>query len=166
MHPNTWLKASKCQLPNRPDCVELMFVKAEKSNPSGNCVEVGHVRKASKSAADIGCVEVTTGAAQCEDPNCNAKGINDGDVLVRDSKENGDPNQPVFIYTAQNFDALKREVKKEGMNWPRNADGDYVLTDPAFTGKELHFNATEWDAFIDGINKGEFTYEPNVTTGV
>ena len=38
MAGQAWQKASRC---TAGECVEVKFAKSERSNPSGNCVEVG-----------------------------------------------------------------------------------------------------------------------------
>jgi hypothetical protein len=174
---NTWTRSTRCQLPNRPDCVEALtfrsatksggnntgpncvevgFAKAAASNPSGNCVEVGHA-KADKSAAAGHCVE--PGVARdkhtgCTPDTCTTPGINDGDVVVRDSKL-GDAS-PLAVFTPEQWAAFVVGV----IAGQEQRDGDdYLITDPRGTGIVLRYTAAEWDAFMDGCANHEFDYQ-------
>lgn len=162
---------------NGPNCVEVApFFKPTKSNPSGNCVEVAYA-KAQKSFNGNNCVEVgeakttaeacaaghscvtvsqTTPAhdADCTPETCKTPGIEPGDVVVRDSKLGED--SPLVVFRAQEW----RKFVDGVLAGPRTvqADATYTIRDPR-TGVVLYYTPSEWDAFLDGCAKGEFTYD-------
>lgn len=70
------------------------WVKSSRSNPSGNCVEVLDWRKSTKSGPSTDCVETAF--------------ADNGDVLVRDSK---DRSGPVLRFTATEWDAFVAGAK-------------------------------------------------------
>ncbi len=135
-----------------PNCVQVAFAKASASAGNGACVEVGYV-KADPCTSVTNCVEVGATAA-CTDADCNAPGVQPGDIAVRDSK--GGEGSPVIAFGGQAW----REYVAGVLAGHSDRDGaDYVIRDPRGTGIVLRFTADEWAAFQDGCAKNEFTYD-------
>ncbi len=165
-------------------CVEVAFTKAKMSNPSGNCVEVGFT-SASASGAAGHCVQVAHAKASATVPNgacvepgqavadpehtdctpetCRTPGISVGDIVVRDSKNNGE-GCPVVVFRAEEWAVLvKRVVARDDADHFDAAPGTpWFITDPR-TDVVLRYTDAEWDAFRDGCDKGEFDYAPAET---
>lgn len=141
-----------------PNCVEVAgYVKATKSNPSGNCVEVAHAA-AKKSAAAGHCVEPGVARdihTECTPETCLTPGIEDGDVVVRDSKLGAD--SPLIVFKPELWEQYVARVVAGELE--RSGD-DFLMRDASGSGVTLRFTAAEWDAFQDGCRKGEFTYVP------
>lgn len=113
---------------------------ATKSNPSGNCVECRY-EKATKSAAAGHCVEVTKNA------------LHNSRVFVRDSKQNNYPesNRIVLSYAQAEWTHYLTTLK---LGYGAVYDGDmFVMVRGT---KMLTFTLAEWEAFMDGVWKGEF----------
>lgn len=121
----------------------LRFFKARASAAAGHCAEVAFC-KAGKSLTSGNCVEVGFHDVPCDQDT----------VFVRDSKDKGDG--PVLAFTTEQWVNLLAEVKEEGMGWSQNASGMYVLTDADDGDTALYYTKDEWDAFVDGVSKGEF----------
>lgn len=145
---------------NGNNCVEVGFAKAEKSFQGTSCVEVGEAKSATRSAAAGHCVTVspTTPAdhdEQCTPETCTTPGIQPGDVVVRDSKLGEE--SPLVVFRGDEW----REFVNGVLAGPRTvqADATYTIRDPR-TGVVLSYTPDEWDAFLDGCAKGEFTYHP------
>lgn len=145
-------------------CVEVAFTKAEESNPSGNCVEVAHA-KPTASVPNGACVEPgqATAAAHeggCTPETCSTPGITPGDIVVRDSKDNGE-GCPVAVFTADEWREIVARVAAgdDTAHHGSTHDRPWVIIDPR-TQVVLGFTQAEWDAFRDGCGKGEFTYSP------
>lgn len=76
--------------------VMIHWRKSSKSNNGGQCVEVGVWKTSTLSGPhEDMCVEVA--------------GVEDGDVLVRDTKDNG--NGPVLRFTPKEWDAFLDGVR-------------------------------------------------------
>jgi hypothetical protein len=92
---NTWTRTSiRCHSANC--CVEVQWHKSSLSANNGKCVEVGVWKTSTLSdASGPWCVEVA--------------GAEDGDVLVRDTKDHG--NGPVLRFTPAEFRAFIGGVK-------------------------------------------------------
>jgi hypothetical protein len=94
MNANEWRKSSRSH--QLGDCVEVRWRKSSLSGPGGQCVEVG-VWKTSSLTDNSGpwCVEVA--------------GAEDGDVLVRDTKDHG--NGPVLTFSPAEWNAFLGGVR-------------------------------------------------------
>lgn len=121
-------------------CVEIGFHNAEACN-AGSCVEVGF------KSANI-----------CGHANCVEVGTTRINVLMRDSKQNG--MGPILTFTPQQWTEFSAEVLRQATDWTFTEERDglihYIvqsLQDPAV---RLYFTKDEWEAFIDGLSKGEF----------
>lgn len=167
--------------PNCDNCVEVSFAAADKSTPSGACVEVGF-EASSKSGPAGHCVEVGTaestsngedvnwarpGDCGCGAPVMNGKKIvmNEGDVVIRDSKQNGAENQKVIVMSKDAWQEYLRGLKLGfGAIYVNRANSVLPHDDNPwkivgqYEGKTvvLEYNDAEWDAFMDGVHKGEF----------
>jgi len=162
-------------------CVEVAFAKAEMSNPSGNCVEVGFAAAAASGAAghcvEVGhakasashpvgdCVEPGQAVAVSHDHGCTAEtcstpGIAPGDIVVRDSKNNGE-GSPVAVFRPEEWKALVDRVVKgeDGEHFDAGQEHPWSISDPR-TGVVLRYTGDEWAAFRDGCSKHEFDYAP------
>lgn len=148
---------------NGPNCVEVApFRKALDSNPSGNCVEVGHASaRDSNGNGGNNCVEPGQAHADphadphaaCTPETCLTPGISPGDVVVRDSKLGED--SPLVVFRADEWRGYVAAVINGGMEH----DGtEYVLRDLRNPGIILHFTPGEAEAFRSGCTKGEFNY--------
>lgn len=119
--------------------------KATKSNPSGNCLEAKW-KTASKSNGNGGmnCVEAQ-------------KNELTGYVQVRDTKQQG--RGPILEFTPEQWTYLLGKFQEHGMGWP-DRDMEFYVVEKH--GVKLRFTESEWDAFIDGVLKGEFALPEKV----
>jgi hypothetical protein len=93
----------------------------------------------------------------CDQPLMNGqpiKGAKPGDVVVRDSKQNGTTDQPYLVFTPEEWSAYIRTLMM-GYGAIHNGQGLFVI---AKEGKTLVYTTDEWDAFMDGVRKQEFAY--------
>lgn len=137
------------------DCVEIAFASATKSGPAGHCVEVAVNGDQFKGC---GCDDVVTTDGQ------RIEGAS-GFVLVRDSKDKTGDGL-VLKFTPEQWVEFTGEVVRHGMGWPHKMANPtqefgigiaFVVNDPERNpGKRLYYTEAEWDAFIDGLFKGEF----------
>lgn len=143
-------------------CVEVGFATADASLQAANCVEVGFATPET-SVNNGTCVEVGTAPTPAAGCGCNDVYVNgvripnakDGDVLLRDTKDNG--TGPIFVYAPTQWDTFLTEVLAAGMDWERNNDGFYVVDNPDGSPVTQLFDDGEWDAFLDGVRNGEFS---------
>jgi hypothetical protein len=160
-----WKKAAKSNGNGGNNCVEVACVPATKSGAAGHCVEVGFA-KAEESASVANCVEVSTallpGVCKCDSIVVNGSVITaakHGDVLVRDSKDKG--AGPIIVFKPKQWEELISDVRRLGMNWVLRSERDgapvYAISDPNNADVELLYTESEWDAFVDGVRKGEFS---------
>lgn len=122
-----------------PNCVEIAFATGTASGPAGHCVDAG------VATADI--------HAPCTPETCKAPGVQPGDTVVRDSKDN--ETGPWVVFRPEewrDYVTAVLEGSRESVN------GQYVIRDPR-TSVILRFTVPEWEAFVDGCAKGEFTYD-------
>jgi hypothetical protein len=151
MLSSEWRKANKSNGTGGNNCVEVAFFKASKSDNSGaNCVEVGF-KKATASGTDITCVEVSNDSDRGTD--CNM-------VHVRDSKQAGDPNRPVLDFTPVEWNTYLHNLMMGHGALPGGGENEskYFIVGTSSNGMEdaLEFTHDEWNAFMDGVRKGEF----------
>lgn len=147
-----WVKSSFCA---QGGCVEAKYVRAS-SCGAGSCVEVSY-----SSCGNGDCVEVAR----------------DGDqVLVRDSKLGDD--SPVLRYSLSRWVSFLAAIV--GGELPHSAfeqpDGSVDLARGFASAGDmvrLGFTREEWDAFVEGVEKGEFDLpnlkrlpDPAATPGV
>lgn len=180
-----WRKATASM--NGGSCVEALpqgttWAKASLSFANGNCVQAAPVgtvfRKAQASSPAAQCVEATdavfaTATASGNSGNCVMIGGENGDILVKDSK---DPEGPHLHYAADRWNG-GRAVEFTPVSastvpahlvaaYVQKCDkGDktqpamwYAVTVPGDT-SVLYYVKAEVDAFRDGISKGEFELE-------
>lgn len=138
-----WKKSSRSNGNGGNNCVEtLLFVKADKSGAAGACVEVAKVDE----AACMG--------------DCAYPGAKPGDVIVRDSKQNGTEKQPYIIFTEQEWKDYLQTLR---MGYGAIFDGEDTFV--IFKNETLlKYTWAEWDAFMDGVNKNEFDYPGHLHT--
>lgn len=137
------------------NCVEVTFAKAQLSNPSGNCVEVGPARKATASGSAGHCVttsqavKATASAAQY---NC---------VTVAHAKATASPNdsmggcvepgqaQPSTAHT---------DCTPETCQTPGIEPGDIVVRDSKSgeNSELIVFKRDQWDRFTERVIAGEY----------
>lgn len=120
--------------------------KSERSNPSGNCVEV-YWKKSSRSNG--------TGGSNCVEVRAD-----DERILVRDTKLG--ESSPVISMNKQDWLDFITEAK-QGIKCPIGgsvqtwmAGPGWEIVDMADPDLRLFFTVAEWDAFIGGVNDGEF----------
>jgi hypothetical protein len=149
--PNMWTKASRSNGNGGNNCVEaLHFNKAKKSCAAGHCVEVGF--NSTDGIKD--CAGKHSSGCPCDMPTMNGKKIHlePGDVVVRDSKQNGQEDQPYIIFTSHEWTHYLHTLKM-GYGAIFNGVDTYVIHKDI---KMLTYTPAEWDAFMDGVWKGEF----------
>jgi hypothetical protein len=147
-----WVTSSFC---SSDGCVEIgVWDKASVSFSNGNCVEIGAWDKASFSVPQGNCVEagaVTTSSFSNDSDMCVEAGAEGHVVAVRDTKDRS--IEPV-IFGLGEWKAYITEVK-EGLHPLRGGVGDYTIG-------HLHYDRGEWDAFVKGVNAGEFDLSPEL----
>jgi hypothetical protein len=156
------------------NCVEVALTAATKSGAAGHCVQVGFATAAKSGPNSDNCVEVSfagNGVSVSENNDaeasttctCNQIRTQDGmpvsgavvgDVLVRDSKHKG--KGPILVFKPDQWRAFLAKVKVERMNWPQTMQGNYMVESPDSDLTILLYTKAEWDAFLDGVDKGEF----------
>lgn len=157
------------------------YGKASKSNPSGNCVEAGQFSGYHKASAswDTNCVEEgeyftastsnDTNCVECKfvtasisggvnsDGTCVEVAANMDHVHIRDSKERDKADRTVLTYTHPEWKEYVEGLKR-GHGAIQDSDTDpanpWIMRDS--TGRVCRYNNGEWDAFMDGVWKGEF----------
>lgn len=141
-----WRKASRCSAVN---CLEAdgPWVKAEASNPSGNCVQARWT--AARACSTNSCVQASGWTSACSTQSCVEASHHHGTVWVRDSKL-GD-NSPVLAYPEADWD--------EGRVIDFiPAGGEYMVMGTTAEGMlaTLFFNPDEVTAFRQGIDDRDF----------
>lgn len=138
----------------------LNFRKATASggNQNGpNCVEIAQRRTAKASGAAGHCVDAgvatTVIHAPCTPETCTAPGVQPGDIVVRDSKDN--ETGPWVVFRAEEWAEYVTAVLAGAHE---TVNSQYVIRDRR-TSVVLSFTPAEWFAFVDGCGKGEFTYD-------
>jgi hypothetical protein len=120
-------------------------------------------KKSSYSGAN-GCVQVRCSSTN----NCVDVSHQDGRILVRDSKLGDD--SPVIEFAPESWRFFVASVKvwdrRGGIfsggvslsvwHWP---DGEEAVCIVDHEVRHLHFDWDEWDAFVKGVEAGEFTPE-------
>lgn len=160
-----WNRSSAC---TQGSCVEVAWERSSFCSSATNCVEVARpvTWTVSSYCANGSCVEVgwrksslSSGNANCVEVNCQC---HDGKVYARDGKL-GDAS-PVMTFTAAEWSEFLEMAREdripddaiepiEGGLWIAVGDGDY-----------LRFTEDEWDAFVKGVNAGEFTVSEGVSS--
>lgn len=177
MEHSAWITSSYSNGNGGNNCVEAAFVTSTRSGAAGHCVAVSFAKSTrsgpntdacvevgfAKSAASLGngtCVDVAKVDVHEDGCNCGVVTVdgktldnaNPGDVLVRDTKDNG--AGPIIIFTQAQWAELLAQFAEFGMEWPkRGTDGSYVIEKDDV---RLSFTRDEWDAFVAGVNDGEF----------
>lgn len=135
-----------------------------------------HWFKSSFSRDSTSCVQVSLSWAEEADlrdaTSCVDVDRNADTVLIRDDKFSGDPAiQPTIGIPAGRWETFLTCVL-DGTTTNETADGIPAIireTDGTVTlrdslDQELVFTPSEWDAFIRGIEDGEFTMAPALTS--
>jgi len=146
-----WVKSSFC---SSDGCVEIgVWDKASFSYSNGNCVEIGAWNKASFSGQG-NCVEtgaVTTSSFSNGHNMCVEAGAEGHVVAVRDTKDRS--VEPV-IFGLGEWVTYITEIK-DGLHPLRDGVSDYTIG-------HHHYDRGEWEAFVQGVNAGEFDLSPEL----
>lgn len=140
-----------------PNCVEVATYRtADASGAAGHCVQVGFAT-ATASVANSACVDAGVATADihtpCTPDTCTAPGVQPGDTVVRDSKDDG--TGPWVVFRAEEW---REYVTAVLAGAHETVNGQYVIRDPR-NSTALSYTPAEWFAFLDGCGKGEFTYD-------
>jgi hypothetical protein len=146
------VRSSRIHLIEGVTVIPNVWRKSERSNPSGNCVEV-YWQKSTRSNGSGGnnCVEVRGEGDQ---------------VLVRDTKLG--EGSPVISMNKQDWLDFTSEIKR-GITCPIGGTVQVWMSGPSWeivdmahvvditdSNLRLSFTRAEWDAFIGGVQDGEF----------
>ncbi len=136
LRTNHWVKAARSGGNNTgPNCVECLQFRGDGWSGCGAEVATAHGIH-----------------GHCPPGRCLAEGIEDGDVVLRDSKLG--TGSPLLVYTPERWASFV-ELVASGVE-DRHGDA-FMIHDPRpESDVRLIFTPGEWEAFADGCRKGEF----------
>lgn len=146
------VRSSRIDLIEGVTVIPNVWRKSERSNPSGNCVEV-YWKKSTRSNG--------TGGS-----NCVQVRSDDERVLVRDTKLG--ESSPVISMSRKDWSDFITEIK-QGITCPIGGTVQVWMSGPAWeivdmahvvditdSDLRLSFTQDEWTAFLEGVKDGEF----------
>lgn len=140
---NTWVKAAKSGGNNTgPNCVE--------------CLQWSPGDDATGTSVRIAYADQRGLHAHCAKDQCTYPDLQDGTILIRDTKLG--QQSPLLVFTPRQFQDLV-EATAAGTRH-LDAGGRLLIRDPGNASLYLSFTPGEWDAFADGCRRGEFTLTP------